>query len=177
MSKIVKRPYKSIKDLEKLSKKFVTPELLCNYVLAYELKTDKIMKKLVDKYIGYCAENKNSPTLYFDVFKEYIKTPKMIKEYYKKSIFTESKINSSMILEHGRNYPDGFAGIRVKKMSYTTAYIVEILDGENGQQFIKTYTALPTIEQLIFDSVFPDILFNDSSNEMKPSILDFYKDK
>lgn len=177
MNKKVKRPYKTIPELQELSKQFSTPELLCNYVLEYSLKNDKIMNKLINKYIELYPENSNSNTLYFDVFNEYIKTPRMIKEYYKKDIFTESKINKSLILEHGRNYPDGFSGIKVKRMSYTNDYIIEIVDGENGQQFVKAYRQLPTQDQLIYDSVFPDILYNDGCKPYKPSIMDFYSSK
>ena len=164
MAKITNKPYKTIQDLQELSKSFSTPELLCNHVLECVTKKDKIMKKLVAKYIDRYPEFSESKTLYFDTFKDYIKTVRMINDYYDTKIFTEFKINQALILEHGRNYPDGFSGLRIKKMSYSSDYIIEIVDGECGQQFIKTYNKLPTKEQMIYDSVFPDILFNDSSN-------------
>jgi len=169
----MKTNYKTIEDLQQLSKQFKTPELLCNNKLEYACKNDKIMIKLISRY-KEAHPNYNSDTLYFDTFKDNIKTVRMINDYYDKNIFTETKIERAMILESGRNYADAFSGIRIKKMSYTNDYIIEILDGELGQCFIKTYKRLPTAKQMIYDSVYPDILYNDDSKTYKPSIIDFY---
>ncbi len=92
---------------------------------------------------------------YYEVYKRYFKLPKMIDKYYDSSIFTKERVQKAMILDNGRNFEDGFSGIKVKNNSYTNNYVVEVVDGERGQVFCKRYEGgLPTKEQIIIDSVF-----------------------
>lgn len=170
-----KLQFKTIQELQEHIKNngYTNILLYCNDYLKSTLQADKIANKLINKYI---ADNPkyNESTLYFDMYSNYILLPKMLKEYYKSNIFTESAINKALILEHGRNYSDGFSGIRIKKMSYTNDYIIEVMDGERGQLFCKTYRKLPELNQLIYDSIFYNVLCNDGSKEYKPSLIDLF---
>lgn len=111
---------------------------------------------------------------FFEVYRKYFKLPRMIDLYYDSSIFTESKVRSAMILEHGKNFVDGFSGVKVKNNCYSNEYVVEVVDGENGQLFCKKHMCLPTKEQLIIDSAFGLGSLDIRENGNLYSIFDFF---
>lgn len=170
-----KLQFKTVQELQEHIKNngYTNILLFCNDYLKSTLDGDKIANRLVNKYVDNNI-NYNKDTLYFDMYSNYILLPKMLKEYYKSNIFNVIAINKALILEHGRNYSDGFSGIRIKKMSYTNDYIIEVVDGERGQLFCKTYKRFPELNQLIYDSIFYNVLCNDDTKEYKPSLIDLF---
>jgi N-acyl-D-aspartate/D-glutamate deacylase len=171
-----KKLFNNVKELKEyiIKNNFKDVKTFCNHVLEHYTANTKIMNKLINKY-KECNREDSDSNIYFNTYSSYMLLPELLKKCYDSKIFTPSKIDRALILEHGRNYPDGFSGIKVKRMSYTNDYIIEVVDGERAQLFIKTYRYLPTLDQLIYDSIFDTVLFNDGSKEYKPSIIELFE--
>lgn len=79
--------------------------------------------------------------------------PNIVIRDYPKNL-KSSTVDKALIYSVGRNYPDGFSGIHIKKESYRNYYQVEIVDGERGKKFFKRYDHLPSYDELLEDSKF-----------------------
>lgn len=136
-------------------------------------KENKKFKKRIDSWLDIL--DKDIREKYFEVYKRNFKLPKLLNDYYNPEILTESAVKRAMILQHGRNFEDGFSGVKVKNNCYTNDYVIEVVDGEKGQVFCKKYRgSLPTIEQILVDSVFGlgDLDVREQGNLY--SIVDFF---
>lgn len=140
---------------------------------AFNSRENKKFRNKIDSWLDRLSDvNKYK---YFEVYKRNFKLPKILNMYYKSDVFTEQKVTKAMILEQGRNFEDGFSGVKVKNNCYTNDYVIEVVDGEKGQVFCKKYKgSLPTIEQILVDSVFGlgDLDVREQGNLY--SIVDFF---
>lgn len=173
MSKII---IKDMKKLKSFCDIYGTPEDACNDFIKLHYGHLKDVKKLVERYKKHKS---NDRLYYYGMYLWIFKLPQMINKYYDTNIFTTKKINEQLIITNGNSFSDGFAGVKVKKMSYDDYYILEIVDGENGQLFCKTYKKLPTIKQLEYDTVFKYILDNNynKNNKYKKSVYELFNIK
>lgn len=160
----------NISELTEYAKRFACVEELLNDYLIFHLKNDKTFKKFIKRYNEYKPDSKYP---YYEIYLWQFKIPHMMELYWDDKIFTPKKVEDAMILKHGCNHPDGWAGIQIKKLAYRQGWIVEILDGCNGQQFIKSYKEFPTKEQICQDSIFNPLLYNDGK-EYKPSLKELF---
>lgn len=70
------------------------------------------------------------------------------------SAINEKAVISAMILERGRNFGDGFSGLKVKKASYNASFAFELVDGERGQVFFRVYDHFPQKDEFLEDVAF-----------------------
>ncbi len=163
----------NMQELKGFCEKYNSIESMCNDFIKLQYGKLKDMKKLIERYKNY---KPNDNLYYLGCYIWRFKLPEMINKYYDSKIFTSKRLDQQIIVSHGHNFADGFAGITIKKMSYSDEYILEILDGENGQQFCKTYKELPTKDNLIYDTLFKHILDNNhnTDKQYKLSIYEMF---
>ena len=144
----------NIKKLQKEAKKFKTVESFINSVIKETVNFDFKLKKRI--------ENINSKVPYFNFVKSHFVAPQLVEKNWDKNI-SKKRIENNSLLEIGKNYPDGFSGIKIKKAPYRDRWLLELVDGERGQQLIKTYNKFPNKEQVLMDSIVSVLIPQDVS--------------
>ena len=158
----MKNKQEELSKLYEESKKFKTIESFINYLILKTTDFSKNMQKQI--------QNIKSENPYFDFVKTHFIAPNLIEKNWTNTI-SKKRVENGSIFEIGKNYPDGFPGIKIKKSSYRNRWLFELVDGERGQQFIKTYDKFPNKKQVLLDSIISLLL------PQNISIIDVYNGK
>lgn len=124
-----------------------SPVELCEQLVKEQLKNSPT--SIVSRILKFLDTSKEYP--YFNLYVENFLIPRMLTRYYRD--ITKADVDKALILQKGRDFPDGFSGIQVKAVSYTSNYVVQVSDGERGILFVKKYNHFPTYDELLMDTL------------------------